>query len=190
MRDKAEKTQWYLEGETRDKAPWIIPLNENFSIGRLDSSDLILSSGSVSRRHARMNFDGEDLYIQDLNSSNGTFVNGSRIKERSLLRHGDLLKIGQTEFRVSEGMPASGEQEEHTLVGIGDGQLDFSAHYGLSERETEILYFLVKGFNLQDIGDKLFISPGTVKNHVLKIYKKTGSHSRIELATSFREFNS
>ncbi|MBN2656286.1 MAG: FHA domain-containing protein [Spirochaetales bacterium] len=190
MREKAEKTQWYLEGETRDKAPWIIPLSGNFSIGRLESSDLILSSGSVSRRHAKMNFDGEDLYIQDLDSSNGTFVNGSRIRERSLLRDGDLLKIGQTEFRVSEGLPKTKEQEEHTLVGMGDKQQDFTSHYGLSERESEILYFLVKGFNLQDIGEKLFISPGTVKNHVLKIYKKTESHSRIELATMFREFNS
>jgi len=189
MRENTDKTQWYLEGETRDKEPWIIPLSENFSIGRLETSDLILSSGSVSRHHAKMNFSDDDLYIQDLESSNGTFVNGARIKGKSLLRDGDLLQIGQTEFRVSEGMPASREQKEHTIVGVIDQRQDFSSHFGLSERETEILYFLVKGFNLQDIGEKLFISPGTVKNHVLKIYKKTGSHSRIELATSYREFD-
>lgn len=185
-----EKDRWFLEGELRDKAPWIIPLNNNFSIGRKEESDLILSSATISRSHANLSIINNELYVRDLNSSNGTFVNGARIKERTLLRHGDLLKMGGIEFRVSRGQPAIAEQQDQTLVGIADKEQDFADSHNLSEREREILYFLVKGFNLQKIGEKLFISPGTVKNHVLKIYKKTDCHTRIELSTAFREFGS
>lgn len=180
---------WFLEGELRDSSPWIIPLHDNFSIGRLESSDLILSSTSVSRKHAKLRFESGDLYVTDLNSSNGTYVNGVRLKGKALLRDGDLLKIGQSEFRVAEGLPEETEGADHTLVGLDDGPLDFSSSYNLSERESEILYLLVKGLNLQDIGKKLFISPGTVKNHVLKIYRKTDCHSRIELATKYAGYS-
>lgn len=184
-----DRVIWFLEGELRDNSPWIIPLHDNFSIGRLETSDLILSSNAVSRRHAKMAIMEGDLYITDLKSSNGTYINGIRQEDRSLLRDGDLLKIGASEFRVVSGSPAEAGHKEHTLVGVTDERQDFSERYGLSDRETEILYFLVRGYNLQDIGEKLFISTGTVKNHVLKIYKKTDSHSRIELSTLYSKFN-
>ena len=65
--------------------------------------------------------------------------------------------------------------ENNTLVGFSNQNNKlFSDFYFLSERETDVLYFLIKGLSLQIIGEKLFISTGTVKNHVLKIYKKNG----------------
>lgn len=184
-----DSSMWFLEGELRDNSPWIIPLHDNFSIGRLETSDLILSSASVSRRHARLAIAEGELYVTDLKSSNGTFVNGIRSESKALLRDGDLLRIGVSEFKVVEGSPVEREQKDHTIIGFTDGREDFSARFGLSDRETDILYFLVRGFNLQEIGEKLFISPGTVKNHVLKIYKKTDCHTRIELSTLFSKFD-
>lgn len=182
--------QWFLEGEMRDNSPWIIPLHNNFSIGRLEASDLILSSSLVSRKHARLVIDDNDLMITDLQSSNGTFINGQQVDVQNILRNGDLLRIGISEFKVCSKEVVRKDQNDNTFVGFIDGGQTFEEFYNLSARETEILFFLIKGFNLQEIGEKLFITPGTVKNHVLKIYKKSDCHSRIELSTKHSEYKS
>jgi len=101
MKKDNNRMQWFLEGELRDNSPWIIPVQDNFSIGRLETSDLILSSSLVSRKHAKLLIQDEDLYITDLQSSNGTFINGKEQSGQNLLRNGDLLKIGISEFKVS-----------------------------------------------------------------------------------------
>ncbi len=53
---------------------------------------------------------------------------------------------------------------------------------GLSAREREVCLHLVQGLSNQEIADRLFISPGTVKNHVYNIYEKTQVKNRVELA--------
>ena len=67
------------------------------NIGRLDG-DVILADPSVSSRHARIEKRGGGFFIRDLQSRNGTFVNGARITE-STLTLGDKLKIGELETR-------------------------------------------------------------------------------------------
>jgi len=186
-----EQVQWFLEGELRDNSPWIIPIHsDTFLIGRLDSSDLILTSSSVSRKHAELKISNDDLFITDLKSKNGTLVNGKNQKEKTLLHNGDLLKIGISEFKIFTKVTYREENSSRTEIGFSDNsEKSFAEFYNLSERESEVLYFLLKGLSLKVIGEKLFISAGTVKNHVLKIYKKTDSHSRIELSTRYSEFS-
>jgi DNA-binding CsgD family transcriptional regulator len=53
---------------------------------------------------------------------------------------------------------------------------------GLSDRESEILYKVLQGASTKEISDSLFISSGTVRNHLSHIFQKTGTHSRMELA--------
>lgn len=190
MKNNDNIMEWFLEGELRDNSPWIIPLQNNFSIGRLETSDLILSSSLVSRKHAQLIIEDGDLYISDLQSSNGTFINGKQQLGQNLLRSGDLLKIGISEFKVCSREVVRKDHNDSTFVGMIDNTQTFEGFYNLSARETEILFFLIKGFNLQEVGEKLFISAGTVKNHVLKIYKKTECHSRIELSTKYSEYKS
>ena len=188
MEKDNSQVQWFLEGKLRDNSPWIIPIHSSaFYIGRLDSSDLILSSSSVSRRkHAELIIHRNDLYITDLNSKNGTYVNGKQQSSRTLLHNDDLLKIGISEFKVFSKIIAQEEESNNTLIGFNnEKEISFAEFYHLSMRESEILYFLIKGLSLQIIGEKLFISTGTVKNHVLKVYKKTDCHSRIELSTKY-----
>jgi len=57
----------------------------------------------------------------------------------------------------------------------------FSSRYQLSTREKEVLNHLITGLSNLEIGEKLFISEGTVKVHVYKIYQKSGVSSRMEL---------
>jgi len=66
-----------------------------FKIGRDGKNDLVLESKIVSREHAQIKRAKEGLAIVDLDSHNGTFVNGTRIKE-AVLRDGDEILIGET----------------------------------------------------------------------------------------------
>ncbi len=68
-----------------------------FSIGRDEEADLRVDSRRVSRRHAVINCEGGDYSIDDLDSTNGTFVNGERISHAAL-QSGDVLAFGDAEF--------------------------------------------------------------------------------------------
>src|ERR687896_1798211 len=62
----------------------------------------------LSRRHARVSrFEGGGLMIEDLGSTNGTFVNGERISGPTLLEAGQTVKLGDTTLRVVGGRPAA-----------------------------------------------------------------------------------
>lgn len=71
-------------------------------IGRSAESDLVLSHGTVSRRHAAISLTGQGWVIKDLNSTNGTYLNGKEIAE-ALLKPGDVVEIGDSELLIEEG---------------------------------------------------------------------------------------
>jgi uncharacterized RDD family membrane protein YckC len=73
------------------------------SIGRDPSNDLVLPDAMVSRRHAVIEYRGNQYYLRDCNSSNGSVVNGDRISERSL-RDGDLVAIGTARLLFREDL--------------------------------------------------------------------------------------
>jgi pSer/pThr/pTyr-binding forkhead associated (FHA) protein len=54
----------------------------------------------ASARHARVEAQRDGLWLIDLDSTNGTFVNGERVDGRRRLRDGDVVKVGDTELRV------------------------------------------------------------------------------------------
>jgi len=72
-----------------------LPATEPQLLGR-SSEALPLSDQAVSRRHAELTPDGGEWFLRDLDSQNGTLVNGSAIDGRTRLRTGDLIRIGQT----------------------------------------------------------------------------------------------
>jgi len=63
-------------------------------LGRGTGAAIRLDDESVSKLHACLTFDAGSYHLEDLDSSNGTFVNGKRIRERTELRSGDLLRLG------------------------------------------------------------------------------------------------
>ncbi|MCI0463684.1 MAG: FHA domain-containing protein [Gemmataceae bacterium] len=69
-------------------------------VGRQKGCGLRIPSAEVSRRHARLYFQDDYLTIEDLNSANGCFLNGSRVRGVEILRPGDQLEIGPVTFQV------------------------------------------------------------------------------------------
>ncbi len=67
-------------------------------IGRGSGSDLILEDSQASRQHAEISRQGDEYFIRDLNSTNGTFVNGQRIAGLQRLQPGDQIRIGETQM--------------------------------------------------------------------------------------------
>jgi pSer/pThr/pTyr-binding forkhead associated (FHA) protein len=79
----------------------VFPLGfEPASIGRHSDNEIILPDGQVSRHHAEIVMQGGRWLIADLGSANGTYVNGERLTGPQVLNHGDLVRVGQTRFRV------------------------------------------------------------------------------------------
>lgn len=72
-----------------------MPDNEPQLLGR-SSEALPLSDSTVSRRHAELTPDAGEWYLRDLESQNGTYLNGSAIRERAQLKAGDQIRVGQT----------------------------------------------------------------------------------------------
>lgn len=90
----------------------------DFNIGRSRTCDLQLDDGVVSGHHAVLHIRQSpymaaifDVFIKDLGSTNGTFVNGNKIKEVRL-KHGDYIKIGTHEFKIYDDQAGDNTQTE------------------------------------------------------------------------------
>jgi hypothetical protein len=73
------------------------------TLGRGGQNDLVLEGDEfASSRHARIEVRGDGAWVQDLESTNGTFVNGSRVAGAQRLGAGDVLRVGETDLLVEE----------------------------------------------------------------------------------------
>jgi pSer/pThr/pTyr-binding forkhead associated (FHA) protein len=98
-------------------------------IGRRQDCDLMIPLGEISRKHCRIIRDGDSLRLEDLGSSNGTFLNGRRVQE-SALEAGDTIQVGPVAFVIQiDGVPAEDEMQPHTgkagaAAGADDDELE------------------------------------------------------------------
>jgi hypothetical protein len=72
-------------------------------IGRALACEITIEDSYASGRHARLYDRDGHVYVEDLNSTNGTYVNGARLTTQQLLHPGDMLRIGDTELRFDNG---------------------------------------------------------------------------------------
>lgn len=88
-------------GNGRDlKEGSIIPIRSDLSIGRKDSNSIILSDQHVSGNHAKIVVRNNGLFLEDLNSTNGTYLNGKKISSRVKLNNKDEIQIGTAVFKI------------------------------------------------------------------------------------------
>src|SRR3954469_194660 len=69
------------------------------NVGRVQGNDLMLPKGNVSKRHARLMFRDGRFIVADLKSTNGTYVNGRKIAQATIVREGDKIYVGDFVLR-------------------------------------------------------------------------------------------
>lgn len=93
-----------LEVETGPLAGQRYGLENSVVIGRCADCDLTIPIPRISRQHARFVVEGNKLLLEDLNCSNGTAVNGTRIKSIVSLHHQDKVELLEVTFKIKENM--------------------------------------------------------------------------------------
>src|SRR5262249_52740913 len=95
------RCMWILQSPISDSDALTFRLSPGAvkTIGRATNADLILDAAMVSRVHCRLEASAETLEVVDLDSTNGTYVNGARILRAHLIP-GDKLRVGRVELAV------------------------------------------------------------------------------------------
>jgi pSer/pThr/pTyr-binding forkhead associated (FHA) protein len=78
----------------------VVPIDRPLTIGRRVECEIVLQDDAVSGRHARIAWDTDTWQVEDLSSTNGTFVNGRRVTRPTRLKSGDALRVGNATWRV------------------------------------------------------------------------------------------
>ncbi len=120
---------WKIQAITGELTGQEISIDRDMLVGRHQSADIVLQAGEISRKHAAFLLKDQALWLQDLNSSNGTFVNDLRIEHETLLKEGDIVQFASLKFSVlapakdiepalteTESMPTSAQPAEAVAV--------------------------------------------------------------------------
>lgn len=204
--------RWYLR--SRGRSP-LAPRDDAFvffldqttsSVGRSRESHLCLNHPSVSRRHAELTLTRTQLVIRDLGSSNGTFVDG-RLVATSMLRVGQEVRFGEMALVVGcEEQEEDDKTTRRNTLRKGVATASHEAHNNgattqimspaaslmdraktLTEAQSRVFHWLVRGLSEKEIASQLKLSPRTVHNHIQAIYEHLGVHSRSHLMAQFLE---
>ena len=81
------------------------------NVGRVQGNDLMLPKGNVSKHHARLLFRDGRFIVTDLKSTNGTYVNGRKIAQATIVREGDKIYIGDFVLRLETNSGAAPQPE-------------------------------------------------------------------------------
>ena len=84
---------------------------ERYTIGRLPDNDIRIDNPAVSGHHSLIINILNDSFLEDLNSTNGTYVNGKLIKKHAL-QHGDVITVGHHQLRFVDQVEDDSEQDE------------------------------------------------------------------------------
>jgi hypothetical protein len=112
----------------------VVPLEQGRAvvIGRSGGADLVLDEELMSRRHARIAWEDGAPVVEDLRSTNGTFVNGLRV-ERSRLAQGDRIDVGASILKLVAEVVPVGLEEARALQAPGAGGPSDAAFQGRLE---------------------------------------------------------
>jgi len=119
------------------------------TVGRLEDNAFQISEPSVSSHHCELTRHGAELLVKDLNSTNGTFINGEKVVE-AVLKPGQILRLGQVEMRLESGAAAAASAaskkplEKTMVIGIkaqdleqGARPVNFEANAAFSKKSNK-----------------------------------------------------
>jgi pSer/pThr/pTyr-binding forkhead associated (FHA) protein len=172
--------EWSLKSGARE----FVIRGDAFVVGRGGEADLQLDHESVSRRHAA--FHGEDgaLAVEDLQSRNGTFVNGQPIAGRVRIVVGDRISLGSCELELMRASTVERFTPERATEPIDPNALlagSTSVLASLSPREREVFALLAQGVAQRQIATHFGVSVKTIETYRTRIGQKLGLRTRADL---------
>jgi GAF domain-containing protein len=156
-------------------------------IGRSTEADLSLSDRTLSRRHALIGETNNQLWVQDLQSSNGVSINGKKISDKTLFKQGDSIQLGQLKFLVSQAEEGASEQ---TVILHA---LDASAECPLDHERLELIYELTNELSenqdLTALEERIFSSFKKIFNQdrgYMALFQEDGSLKPIGMGPALK----
>jgi pSer/pThr/pTyr-binding forkhead associated (FHA) protein len=110
---------------------------ERYTIGRLPDNDVRIDNPAVSGHHSLIINILNDSFLEDLNSTNGTYVNGKLIKKHAL-QHGDVITIGHHQLRFADEQASETEQDEFEKTMVIPSSQQNPAHLAMAEAAADV----------------------------------------------------
>jgi DNA-binding CsgD family transcriptional regulator len=177
----------YLEVWTAAGRELVALEADRLTLGADAANDLVLAADpTLSRLHAALERYGAGWCVRDLDTRNGTFVNGQRVWRERPLHHGDELRVGATRLVYRSDQPGEAKPTQAS-----------EPPPELTRREREVLLVLCRTVlageaftepaSIREIADALVVSEAAVKQHLAHLYDKFGIHGggerrRVQLA--------
>lgn len=166
---------WMLKGATMPLDGQYFSLSNEMVIGRENSNDLKIPLSYVSRQHAKVKVEEKRLFVEDLNSSNGTYVNGERIDSRELF-NGDELRLDEFIFQVI----GPDEKIEKNVKEKNSSEPEDKNSHASNESEVQLLDSLNQRVYLHGVSDTVagqVFEIDQVETHISKILGHDRSRS-------------
>ncbi len=133
--------EWWLHAD-RDES--IYKVTGPLGVGRADDNEVLLMDDHISRRHARFLFDDGVVWVQDLGSANGTYVNGERLTGGCRLYHGDDVSFDNLRFQlVGKGQDLTPVRQAPSLTEVAlikeapEGSHE-TTEFAISDSKTDV----------------------------------------------------
>lgn len=122
---------------------------DKITVGRLEDNAFQIPEPSVSSHHCEIVKKGSDFVVRDLNSTNGTFINGEQVSE-SALKPGQILRLGQIEMRLETGAPPGKISLDQTRpmpqgvkFDLERGALDKNSPFAKKSNKTAVIFITI-----------------------------------------------
>lgn len=143
-------------------------------LGRRDNSGLVLPDPHVSRAHAVVRRQSGAVWLEDLGSTGGTFVNGEQVTGSQALRHGDMVRFGTVESRFEDRSSLADPEDATEMMVLPEVE----NRPVLSPRQQEVLGYLQRGMTNPEIAEILGVTERTVKAHCQEVFDRLGARNR------------
>ncbi len=130
------------------------------TLGRRPYNDIVIDNLAVSGEHAVMQMVGADVFIEDLNSTNGTYINGKAIKKQ-LLTHNDTVEIGK--YKIKYLVDESNDFERTMIVRPGSSAPAPGAHTPMQHSHGQGQHAQAADSNFAPLGAPAPTQPASIK---------------------------
>ncbi len=128
-------------------------IDQSNVIGRAPESQIVINETSVSRKHARLVVSGDNVLVEDLGSSNGTFINDIKVEGQVTLKDGDMIRLGAIllKFYAHDNVESVVHDKIYQMATIDVGTKIFNKQYLLDTLDSEFKYSRTYGRDLSII---------------------------------------